>query len=100
MADFTRDKGRFQGKRILGIFKNWLQAELSIYPPNLYNVVEWKTGKISLQGHNKIVGLTKKDYQIYYAVSRKYKTIVFEFVPIRKREAKLLGSKWRLHIED
>jgi rubrerythrin len=79
----------FPRQRILEYFEDWFQSTPSIYPPNLHDLVELKNGRIIRRGHNKVVGISTKDYNIYNAVDAKYTKIVFEFIPMGKRQAKL-----------
>ncbi len=89
MAQSTDEKRKYPKEKILSIFKDWFQAEPSIYPPNLNDMVEWKAGKISLKANYKVIGITTNDYNLYKAVDAKYSTIVYEFVPMGMRQAKL-----------
>jgi hypothetical protein len=49
---------------------------------NLYDMVEWKRGKVIHRDPNKMESLQMKDYKKYKAVHAKITTIIFKFVPI------------------
>ena len=98
MAEMKSKKGNrdkkdgddmFPRRRIMEYFEDWFQSTPSIYPPNLHDMVELKNGKVIRRGHNKVVGIKTKDYNLYDAVDAKYTKIVFEFIPMGKRQAKL-----------
>jgi hypothetical protein len=80
---------KYPREKILDIFKGWFQTEPSIYPPNLENMVVCKAGKIVREDNQKVVGISEEEYNLYNAVDVKYNTIVYEFVPMGKRQTKL-----------
>ena len=69
----------------MDLFHHWFEATPSIYPPNRYDIVEWKNGKQVRRDHNKIVPITSEDYRKYKAVDAKYCMVLFEFVPMGNR---------------
>jgi hypothetical protein len=75
-------------QQLVEVFESWFKAEPSIYPPNLYDVIELKQGKQIRRDHNPVEAITRKEYERYKAFDAKYCTILFEFTPmgIRKEE--------------
>ena len=84
----TKGKQRmFPREMVMMIFNDWFKATASNYPPNLYEIVEWKRGKQVRRDHNEVVGIVREDYIKYKAADAKFSTILFEFVPMGNRKA-------------
>lgn len=88
-VDRDKDEDEDTRQGILDYFEDWFQCTPSIYPPNLHDLVELKYGRVIRRGHNRVVGIKTKDYNIYDAVDAKYTKIVYEFIPMGKRQEKL-----------
>jgi hypothetical protein len=95
MAKSTKGKStKYPRDKILDLFKGWFETEPSIHPPNLEMMAVWKADKIVRDNNQKkaIVRITEEEYNLYNAVDAKYNTIVYEFVPMGKRQTKLEAS--------
>jgi hypothetical protein len=88
MDDGIKGTKKSTRQLLVDVFESWFEAEPSIYPPNLYNVIELKEGKQIRRDHNPVEAITRKEYDRYKASDAKYCTILFEFTPmgIRKEE--------------
>jgi hypothetical protein len=85
----TDGREKYPRKKILDIFNGWFLVQPSVYPPNLNKLIVCKEAKIVPKKKQEIVGITKEDYDFYNAVDAKYSTILYEFVPMGKRQTKL-----------
>jgi hypothetical protein len=50
-------------QQLVEVFESWFEAEPSIYPPNLYDVIKSKQGKQRRRDHNPVEAITRKEYE-------------------------------------
>jgi hypothetical protein len=55
MDDVIKGTKKSTRQQLVDVFESWFEAEPSIYPPNLYDVIKLKEGKQIRQDHNPIV---------------------------------------------
>jgi hypothetical protein len=89
MDDGVNETKQSTRQQLVEVFESWFEAKPSVYPPNLYDIIELKKGKQIRRDHNPVEAITKKEYEKYKAVDAKYCTVLFEFTPRGIRKNKL-----------
>ena len=66
---------------VVDMYRDWIIATPSKYPPNLHSRVQSKKGRVEHRDVAAMVGITQDDYIQFRACDAKYLTIIWEFTP-------------------